>query len=109
MTEQEWKTMFGEASVLTLTEEERRYFALDPIDPAWQTMHFYSKLHDSVTRTTLFFDGDTIVKTITETVVQRLGYISALSYSESDTRMQTENRDTLQSGEHQSLRMHLCS
>lgn len=96
MTEQEWKNMFGEASVLTLTEEERRYFALDPIDPAWQTMHFYSKLHDSVTRTTLFFEGDTIVKTVTEKVGhQELGNIISLHYYEADTRVQTENRETI--------------
>ena len=95
MTEQEWKTMFGEASVLTLTEEERRYFALDPIDPAWQTMHFYSKLHDSVTKTTLFFEGDTIAKTITETIGQNLGNIISLYYYEADTHVQTENREII--------------
>ena len=95
MTEHEWKTMFGEAAVLTLTDEERRYFALNPLDPAWQTMYFYSRLDESMTRTTLFFENDTIVKTVIETVGQHLGNIISLHYDESDTRVETENRKTI--------------
>lgn len=95
MTEHEWKTMFGEAAVLTLTDEERRYFALNPLDLTWQAMHFYSRLGDSVTKNTLFFEGDTIVKTVTETIEQRFGNIHALDYTESDTHVQTENRETI--------------
>ena len=95
MTEQEWNTLFGEAAVLTLTDEERRYFALNPLDPTWHTMRFDSKIDESVTRTTLFFEGDIIVKTITETVGRCLGNIHSLNYSESDTRVPTENRELI--------------
>ena len=95
MTEHEWKTMFGEAAVFMLTDEERHYFALNPLNHAWQTLYFYSKTNECATRITLFFDGNIIVKTITETVGQYLGNIHSLAYTESDTRVPTENRETI--------------
>ncbi len=96
MTTDEWNEKFGEEFVITLTDEERRYFALNPIDPAWETAAFYSKTNSWYTRVTAFFDGDTIVKVIQETkTILSSGILGFEEYREYDTSLSTENRALL--------------
>ena len=94
MTETDWNEEFGKELLITLTNEERRYFALAPIHPAWDTNSFYSKTNLWYTKTIVFFDGDTIVKVISETKKDsKSGGIE--TYTEYDTQLQTSDRSML--------------
>ncbi len=82
--------------VVMLTDEERRYLALNPIDPTWETAIMYSATYEWKKRTVLFFDRDTIVKAIHEEyVVEEDGSYRWQDYHEFDTRLETINRTTL--------------
>lgn len=79
-----------------LTDEERRYLALDPLDPSWETMSMYSVTYRLKKRTVLFFEGNTIVKVIYEEhSVGEDGSYSWRNYNEFDTRLETDNRTML--------------
>lgn len=51
---------------IMLTDEERRYLALDPIDRNWETISLYSVTYCLKKRTVLFYEGNTIMKVIYE-------------------------------------------
>ena len=51
---------------IMLTDEERRYLALDPVSPEWETVAAYSVTHWLKKRTVYFYEGNTIVKVIFE-------------------------------------------
>jgi len=96
MNTADWNAKFGEHYFISLTNEERRYFGLDEIDPAWEKIVYYSKTNLWYTRVTVFFDADTIRKTITETKrVIKNTIINYERYYESDTRLLTIDRNKL--------------
>ena len=81
---------------IMLTDEERRYFALDPLDKRWETVTMYSVTHRLKKRTVLFYEGNTIVKVIYEEYsVKEDGSYSWRSYNEFDTHLETDNRTML--------------
>lgn len=81
---------------IMLTDEERRYLALDPIDKSWETAAMYSVTYCLKKRTVLFYEGDTIVKVIFEEhSVNDDGSYNWRSYCEYDTHLKTENRTML--------------
>ena len=85
----------GRDHCIMLTDDERRYLALDPIDKSWDTECIYSALHDLRKRVVMFYDGDTIVKVIEEyTYADGKKYIRN-GYSEFDTRLKTDKRTML--------------
>lgn len=93
MTPQEWTDLFGTENLLTLTNEERPYFALDPIHADWQTMVFCHSEGGLSTRSTVFFDGDTIIKVILE---MRSNLPRGVQqYREYDTSLPTQGRSIL--------------
>jgi len=95
VTVQEWETLFGRDYVVNLTNEERRYLALEPLQPEWETVSFCHRIEPSYhTRLTVFFSGNTIVKIIDETIYRMPdGNVFEESIVESDTRLQTEDRE----------------
>lgn len=96
MKPQEWESLFGPGYVINLTDEERRYFALDPVDPAWETQCFCYQSYKRYTRLTIFFSGSTIVKAIEEEIYREEdGFRFEESCTEYDTRLLTENREFL--------------
>lgn len=68
-----------------LTNEERRYFGLEPILPGWEC--FEIKPGFSV-----YFDGDVIRKTISFRTLSGAGYENFLDYIENDNEVQTRGR-----------------
>lgn len=81
---------------VTLTNEERRYLALDPLDANWETVSMYSVTYRLKKRTVLFFEGNTIVKVIYEEhSINEDGSYSWRNYNEFDTRLETDNRTML--------------
>ncbi len=79
-----------------LTDEERRYFALDPLNAEWETVSMYSVTYLLKKRTVLFYEGNTIVKVIYEEhSVNEDGSYNLRSYNEFDTRLETDNRTML--------------
>lgn len=93
MKPQEWDALFGTGYVINLTNEERRYFALDPVDPAWDTQSFHYESYKRYTRLTIFFSGSTIVKGIEEEIYrEENGFRFEESITEYDTRLLTEDR-----------------
>lgn len=96
MTAADWNRKFGNGFLISLTNEERKYFALDAVDPAWETMTFCSKTNLWYTRVTAFFDGTTIVKVISETKrVLNDGTANYENYVEYDTNLATADRKQL--------------
>ena len=81
---------------IMLNDEERRYLALDPIDPSWEKISMYSVTGCLKKRTVLFYDCNTIVKVIYEEYsVKDDGSYSCRNYNEFDTRLETDNRTML--------------
>ncbi len=79
-----------------LTDAERRYLALDPIAPDWETVSMYSVTHQLKKRTVLFYAGSTIVKVIYEEhAVNAEGECRWKNYIEYDTRLETDQRTLL--------------
>lgn len=81
--------------MLSLTNEERRYLALDPIAQDAQTITYIRNEDTLHTRVTVFFEGDCIVKVITESLAGRDGVFWMRQYDEYDTRLLTGGRQTL--------------
>ena len=67
MTLKKQNENFGDSFLISLTNEERRYLALSPIYSEWDTETYHTKTNLWYTRVTAFFDGNTIVKVISET------------------------------------------
>lgn len=90
----DWDEMFGSEYFIVLKNEERKYFVLEEINPAWEISRYYSKTNLWYKRTTAFWEGNTIVKVIVEQkrVVDE-GKITYHSYEECDTRIVTEQRE----------------
>lgn len=81
---------------IMLTDEERRYLALDPLDKSWETVSMYSVTYWLKKRTVLFYEGNTIVKVIYEEhSVNEDGSYNWRSYNEFDTHLETDNRTML--------------
>lgn len=68
-----------------LTNQERRYFGLEPILQAWQRFEIKPGFF-------VYFEEDTIRKTISWRTVSGAGYEDFLEYIESDNEIQTRGR-----------------
>lgn len=91
-----WNEMFGEDYFIEIKNSERKYFGLNEIAETWQTAVYYSKVNVWYKRLVAFFDGDTIVKVISEEKrVLDDGTINLHNYWEFDTKLSTRNRETL--------------
>lgn len=91
-----WDDMFGEDTLITIKNEERKYFCLDEINPKWEKLVFYSKTNIWYKRTIMYFDGNVVVKLIYE--MRKLlndNTIAYASYSERDMRLETKDREIL--------------
>ena len=88
------KTDYGavfSAHFLQLTDEERRYLALDALKLEWRRISFYSNTNGMFSWVEAYFDGDTIVKVIQENrSFYRDGSPCYNSYTEYDTILKTE-------------------
>lgn len=92
----DWDKNFGSDDLITLSNEERKYFCLEPLEPAWEVKVFYSKTNYHYKRTKIFFEGERIVKTIVEVKKIISGDKKVFErYIESDTCLKTENREWL--------------
>ncbi|MCR4784381.1 MAG: immunity 26/phosphotriesterase HocA family protein [bacterium] len=81
---------------IILTDEERRYLALNALDKNWEKVSIYSVTHCLKKRTVLFYEGNTIVKVIYEEhSIKEDGSYSWRAYNEFDTRLETDNRTML--------------
>ncbi len=96
MTTADWENNFGNHFLITLTNEERRYFGLSAVSPDWDTLAYCSKTNLWYTRVTAFFDGNTIIKVISETKrVLDDGTANYENYVEYDTKLDTAERKQL--------------
>lgn len=68
-----------------LTNEERRYFGLEPLLPGWERLEIKPGF-------SVYFDGDVIRKTISFRTLSGMGYENFLEYNESDNEIQTRER-----------------
>lgn len=81
---------------IMLTDEERRYLALNDLNPQWETVSSYSVTYSLKKRTVLFYDENTIVKVIYEEYsTNDDGGFRWRSYCEFDTHLPTDNRQML--------------
>ena len=79
-----------------LTNEERRYLALEELRPEWESLDFYSVTHLLHKRTVMFFEGNTIVKVIYEEYrISADESCAYKDYTEFDTRLETKDRKML--------------
>ena len=85
--------VFGQGELLVLTNEERRYLALEPLRAELEPVVYTSKTNYWHTRLTAYFDGDTIVK-VAVVMLRRLedGTVNYKDYTEYDTRLETQDR-----------------
>lgn len=91
-----WSELFGKDYYLILTNEERKYLALDPLEDKWETTSFYSKTNLWHKRTTVYWDNDVIKKVIVEQKkISKEGKLIYNSYQEDDTELLTESRQWL--------------
>ena len=96
MTTADWNKKFGDQFLITLTNEERKYLGLSPIFSEWVTVAYHSKTNIWYTRVTAFFDGNTIIKVISETrKVWDNGTANYENYVEYDTNLITADRKQL--------------
>jgi hypothetical protein len=95
MTITEWNEMYSDSFMFSLTNEERRYFALDPIAQQAESLTFVRDEGMLHTRVTVFFDGDFIVKVINETIGGNGNLIWQRCYEEYDTKLLTDHRQML--------------
>ncbi len=95
MDNMDWSKMYPDGFMFSLTNEDRRYLALDPIAQDAQTITYTRKEDTLHTRVTVFFQGDTIVKVINETLAGKGGVFLLRQYKEYDTHLFTEGRQIL--------------
>ena len=89
--------MFDNGFLISLSNEERRYLALEPVASDADTLvlsRFRQSSHE-MARTVLFFRGDHIVKVINEELMVWVSNSWRYTYEEYDTWLQTENRQML--------------
>ncbi len=86
--------IFGEHTMIELTDEERSYFALEPMSQTWESQVFHGITNYYYTRVTVFFDCNTIVKVIEEQKkILDDDLVVFACYSEYDTKLETDNRE----------------
>lgn len=91
MAKTDYNAIFPE-HLLHLTNEERRYLALDALEPGWKAVSFYSNTGGWYGWVEAYFDGDTIVKVIQENrSFLRDGSPTYRKYTELDTHLQTRD------------------
>ena len=91
-----WNGTFGEPFTLTLTDTERRHLGLNALSNQWIALRLYNVLGSRYTRSTVFFDGDVIVKVICDIYfINDDGSACACSYTEYDTYLLTQEREKL--------------
>ena len=90
------KGLFSEGRYfISLTNEERRYLALDALNPAWEHQSFFSRTNYVQKHTVLFFNGNMIVKVIYEEYKTVDNVVLWKVYREYDTSLSTEDRKLL--------------
>ena len=57
MNDARWNALFGADFFLRITNEERRYLALDPIQKDWEITQYWSKTNYYYSRVTVFGVG----------------------------------------------------
>ena len=77
-----------------LTNEERRYLALNDLQPEWEKVTLFSSTYTRKKRTVLFYQGNTIVKVIYEQQDVK-GTELVTQYNEYDTCLATDDRKLL--------------
>jgi len=87
--------IFGSSFILTLSELERKYLALEPFDPCWERKTYYSKTNYYHTRLTAFFEQNNIVKVIYETRKIVNDEIILDDYCEYDTQLATDGQENI--------------
>ncbi len=78
-----WKYFPDNEHILDLTNEQRYYYGLSPVDPKWEKDVRYSTTHSLFKRNTIYFEGDVVKKLIYEefnSISTRKGYIEADMY-----------------------------
>ena len=92
-----WDLLFGSDYLLDITNEERRFLALDPISTNWEITQYYSKTNICYTRTTVYWDKSEIRKVIYEENRLPDGYDIPIyrCITEHDTRLKTDHREKL--------------
>ena len=96
MTAADWNKKIGDQFLITLTNEERIYLGLSPIFPEWGIIAYHSKTNLWYTRVTAFFEGNTIIKVISERKrVLDDGTVNYENYVEYDTNLITADRKQL--------------
>lgn len=90
-----WDDLFGAEFYFVITNEERRYMGLNPVEDSWDISQFYSKTNLWHKRTSVFWFNETIKKVIVEekrVLGEKITYECITEY---DTDLQTENREWL--------------
>lgn len=90
-----WDELFGKEFYLVITNEERKYMGLNPVESNWDISQFYSKTNLWHKRTSIFWHDDTIKKIIYEEKRISDNVITYESIMEYDTELRTENREWL--------------
>lgn len=90
-----WDALFGLDFYFHITNAERRYLALNPIDATWDISQYYSKTNLWHKRTSVFWCGNNIKKVILEQKRVSDGDITYECITEYDTDLKTENREWL--------------
>ncbi len=88
-----WDEMFGKAFYLEITNEERRFLALNSIEDSWDVTQFNSKTNLWYKRTTVFWEDNIIKKVIHEEKRVSNDVVTFVIYREFDTKLLTENRE----------------
>lgn len=57
-----WDSLFGSDFFIRITNEERRYLGLNPIEDDWEITRYFSKTNITYKRTTVYWDGVVIKK-----------------------------------------------
>lgn len=92
-----WDTLFGSDFLINITNQERRYLGLNPIQDDWEISEYFSKTNIVYKRTTVYWSGTEIKKIICEENRIPAGQSTLISRSiaEHDTSLKTENREKL--------------
>ena len=90
-----WDELFGKEFYFVITNEERKYMGLNPVESGWDISQFYSKTNLWHKRTSVFWDDTTIKKIIYEEKRISDNVITYESIREYDTELMTENREWL--------------
>ena len=80
---------------IMLTDEERRYLALDSLNPSWEKEILCNGRGGYHNRMILFYEADTIVKVIHEECGVKDEKITYRNYTEFDTKLATDNRNMI--------------